>query len=305
MTSALSFSLCRIISNIYQTLVIVYRGNLYRAIIIVINLLPSPTRAVRSNSGAALLCVLPLLGKQLYKEAREAVNTIKIVLVIHMRLNISEAPYELDPNPDKEGDILLSHPEGDPAALAGMRGRFLRGPRGGSNDVDPSHSLRMPPHSAWQRLNCAGGISMGLAGREAGEGHEDVPSTRSRAASPSNGYQDSTDTESMAEEHPSHAKETDMEGDREKGVPGGLPTKVSPRSPPAREAMQVVDGEGRLVRSFRCEHCRIFFLDHVMFTIHMGCHGFRQPFECNICGHRNQDRYEFSSHIVRGEHQVG
>uniref|UniRef100_A0A8C1VMT5 IKAROS family zinc finger 4 n=1 Tax=Cyprinus carpio TaxID=7962 RepID=A0A8C1VMT5_CYPCA len=179
----------------------------------------------------------------------------------HMRLNIAEAPYELDPNPDKEGDMLLSHPEGD------MGGRFLRAQRGGN----------------------------------------------------------STDTESMAEEQcvitsvppgnlnhrgrerhsPSHAKETDMEGDREKRVPGGLPTKASPRSPPAREAMQVVDGEGRSVRSFRCEHCRIFFLDHVMFTIHMGCHGFRQPFECNICGHRSQDRYEFSSHIVRGEHQVG
>ncbi|XP_051516338.1 zinc finger protein Eos-like isoform X1 [Myxocyprinus asiaticus] len=262
----------------------------------------------------------------------------------HMRLNISEEPYEFDPNPDKEGDVLVSHTEADPSSL----GRFLRGPRGGSNDVEPSRSLRMPPHSAClpeftpvissvyphitplgQRLNCAGGISMGLAGREAGEGHEDAPSSRSRTASPSNGYQDSTDTESMVEEQcviasvppgnlnhnsgrerhsPSHAKETDMEGDREKGVHGGLPglpTKAGPRSPPAREARQVVDGEGRPVRSFRCEHCRIFFLDHVMFTIHMGCHGFRQPFECNICGHRSQDRYEFSSHIVRGEHQVG
>ncbi|XP_055045288.2 zinc finger protein Eos isoform X6 [Misgurnus anguillicaudatus] len=261
----------------------------------------------------------------------------------HMRLNLSEAPYDLDPNPDKEGDILVSHTEGDSAALVGIRGRFLRGPRGG-NDLDPSRSLRMPPNSAClseftpvissvyshitplgPRMNCAGSISIGLPGREAGEGHEDVPSSRSHAASPSNGYQDSTDTESMAEEQciitsvppgslnhrgrerhsPSHAKEMDMEGDRDKGVPGGLPTKSSPRSPPARETMQVVDGEGRPVRSFRCEHCRIFFLDHVMFTIHMGCHGFRQPFECNICGHRSQDRYEFSSHIVRGEHQVG
>uniref|UniRef100_A0A672L8N0 Zinc finger protein Eos-like n=1 Tax=Sinocyclocheilus grahami TaxID=75366 RepID=A0A672L8N0_SINGR len=233
----------------------------------------------------------------------------------HMRLNISEAPYELDPNADKEGDMLLSHPEGDTAALAGMGGRFLRAPRGGSNDVDPSHSLRMPPHSAClseftpvissvyphitplgQRLNCAGGISMSLAGREAGEGHEDVPSTRSRATSPSNGYQDSTDTESMAEEQYVITSVP----------PGNLNHRGrDPRTPPAREAMQVVDGEGRPVRSFRCEHCRIFFLDHVMFTIHMGCHGFRQPFECNICGHRSQDRYEFSSHIVRGEHQVG
>ncbi|KAF7668531.1 hypothetical protein LDENG_00003030 [Lucifuga dentata] len=51
-----------------------------------------------------------------------------------------------------------------------------------------------------------------------------------------------------------------------------------------------------------CEHCRVLFLDHVMYTIHMGCHGYRDPLECNICGHRSKDRYEFSSHIVRGEH---
>uniref|UniRef100_A0A3B5AFX4 IKAROS family zinc finger 4 n=1 Tax=Stegastes partitus TaxID=144197 RepID=A0A3B5AFX4_9TELE len=122
----------------------------------------------------------------------------------------------------------------------------------------------------------------------AAEGHEDLPAGRSHAPSPSNGCQDSTDTESMPDEpSPAHA-----------------PTPSSPTAPSStsREAFRVVDGEGRAVRSFRCEHCRVLFLDHVMFTIHMGCHGFRQPFECNICGHRSQDRYEFSSHIVRGEH---
>ncbi|XP_041808020.1 zinc finger protein Eos-like isoform X2 [Chelmon rostratus] len=107
---------------------------------------------------------------------------------------------------------------------------------------------------------------------------------------------------------PSHAKDREVE--REDGghsalpPPALAPTPSSPTAPSStsREAFRVVDGEGRAVRSFRCEHCRVLFLDHVMFTIHMGCHGFRQPFECNICGHRSQDRYEFSSHIVRGEH---
>ncbi|XP_009991494.1 PREDICTED: zinc finger protein Aiolos [Chaetura pelagica] len=28
------------------------------------------------------------------------------------------------------------------------------------------------------------------------------------------------------------------------------------------------------------------------------------PFECNVCGYRGHDRYEFSSHIARGEHRV-
>lgn len=106
---------------------------------------------------------------------------------------------------------------------------------------------------------------------------------------------------------PSHAKDRDGDRDREEGGHPAFPPPpaLAPGSPTSRQAFRVVDGEGHTVRSFRCEHCRVLFLDHVMFTIHMGCHGFRQPFECNICGHRSQDRYEFSSHIVRGEHLPG
>ncbi|XP_072293160.1 DNA-binding protein Ikaros isoform X3 [Eucyclogobius newberryi] len=71
----------------------------------------------------------------------------------------------------------------------------------------------------------------------------------------------------------------------------------------ASEGFKVVTSDGEHVRAYRCEHCRVLFLDHVMYTIHMGCHGFRDPLECNLCGHRSQDRYEFSSHITRGEHR--
>ncbi|XP_016384646.1 DNA-binding protein Ikaros-like isoform X3 [Sinocyclocheilus rhinocerous] len=69
------------------------------------------------------------------------------------------------------------------------------------------------------------------------------------------------------------------------------------------EGFKVLSGEGEELRVYRCVHCRVLFLDHVMYTIHMGCHGFRDPFECNLCGYRSQDRYEFSSHITRGEHR--
>uniref|UniRef100_A0A3Q2C6Y4 IKAROS family zinc finger 4 n=1 Tax=Cyprinodon variegatus TaxID=28743 RepID=A0A3Q2C6Y4_CYPVA len=138
-----------------------------------------------------------------------------------------------------------------------------------------------------------------FVGEEAAEGHEDLPSGQSHAPSPSNGFQDSTDTESMPDEP----------GNSTAPVPplpsnNGHQLLHSTPSSTSREAFRVVDAEGRPVRSFRCEHCRVLFLDHVMFTIHMGCHGFRQPFECNICGYRSQDRYEFSSHIVRGEHII-
>ncbi|KAK6470186.1 zinc finger protein Aiolos-like [Huso huso] len=74
-----------------------------------------------------------------------------------------------------------------------------------------------------------------------------------------------------------------------------------PLSP--HDMFRVIGGEGEAVPAFRCEHCHVLFLDYVMFTIHMGCHGFRDPFECNVCGYRSPDRYEFSSHIARGEHR--
>ncbi|XP_026159055.1 zinc finger protein Aiolos-like isoform X2 [Mastacembelus armatus] len=85
--------------------------------------------------------------------------------------------------------------------------------------------------------------------------------------------------------------------------PHAQPIPLSPL-----EALRVVraDGEAGVLPGavYPCSHCRVIFLDYVMFTIHMGCHGFRDPLECNVCGHRSRDRYEFSSHIARGEHRL-
>lgn len=87
----------------------------------------------------------------------------------------------------------------------------------------------------------------------------------------------------------------------------GMPhphTQPVPLSP--LEALRVMRADGEPVPGavYPCAHCRVIFLDYVMFTIHMGCHGFRDPLECNVCGHRSRDRYEFSSHIARGEHRL-
>lgn len=282
----------------------------------------------------------------------------------HIRLNLADAPYEITAGLDKDGDVQAGDLEAP--HFTGLGGEYAGvGGNGGSGVSDtlrplqlctshpscltelrPIHSSTRTTAAACPRLDCTGTAAGLVGGREAAEGHEDLPAGQSHAPSPSNGCQDSTDTESMADEpcnstaptlhsnnghhllysnnhnpappivhhrsrdrhSPSHAK--DREAEREDGghsalpPPALAPTPSSPTAPSStsREAFRVVDGEGRAVRSFRCEHCRVLFLDHVMFTIHMGCHGFRQPFECNICGHRSQDRYEFSSHIVRGEH---
>nr|CAC80431.1 AIOLOS isoform six [Homo sapiens] len=135
-----------------------------------------------------------------------------------------------------------------------------------------------------------------------------VPSER--GLSPNNSGHDSTDTDSNHEERQNHIyQQNHMVLSRARN---GMPLlKEVPRSyellkpPPIcpRDSVKVIDKEGEVMDVYRCDHCRVLFLDYVMFTIHMGCHGFRDPFECNMCGDRSHDRYEFSSHIARGEHR--
>ncbi|XP_077128358.1 zinc finger protein Helios isoform X2 [Ranitomeya variabilis] len=128
-----------------------------------------------------------------------------------------------------------------------------------------------------------------------------------REVSPSNSCLDTTDSESSHDDRPSyqgnHALNTKRkqspvyskeDGKALDATKAGLGT--------SKDVYKVYNSEGEQIKAFKCEHCRVLFLDHVMYTIHMGCHGYRDPLECNICGHRSQDRYEFSSHIVRGEH---
>ncbi|XP_070696880.1 DNA-binding protein Ikaros isoform X3 [Pempheris klunzingeri] len=134
--------------------------------------------------------------------------------------------------------------------------------------------------------------------------------------SPSHSGQDSTDTESNNEDRPGGAAPglIYLTNHITSGVRNGVLPLVKEEQQRqyeairasmemASEGFKVVTGDGEQVRAFRCKHCRILFLDHVMYTIHMGCHGFRDPFECNLCGYRSQDRYEFSSHMTRGEHR--
>nr|WGZ76179.1 ikaros/helios zinc finger [Hofstenia miamia] len=55
--------------------------------------------------------------------------------------------------------------------------------------------------------------------------------------------------------------------------------------------------------TWKCEHCGIIFLDSVIYTIHSGLHSNKNPFQCNNCGFVAENKYEFSSHIARGEHR--
>ncbi|XP_073464121.1 zinc finger protein Aiolos isoform X4 [Aquarana catesbeiana] len=132
-----------------------------------------------------------------------------------------------------------------------------------------------------------------------------------RGLSPGANAHDSTDTDSSHEERASYPPALHAGQMRTNSVL--QPPKEHSRSfdilkhsgLSQRELLQLLRKDGCPLGMYRCDHCHVLFLDYVMFTIHMGCHGFRDPFECNMCGHRSQDRYEFSSHIARGEHRLG
>ena len=54
--------------------------------------------------------------------------------------------------------------------------------------------------------------------------------------------------------------------------------------------------------AYQCAYCDIAFKDVVMYTMHMGYHGYQDPFTCNMCGHSTNDKLAFFLHIARSSH---
>lgn len=53
---------------------------------------------------------------------------------------------------------------------------------------------------------------------------------------------------------------------------------------------------------FTCQYCSINFGDPVLYTMHMGYHGYKNPFTCNMCGEECKDKVSFFLHIARTPH---
>ncbi|XP_043273090.1 protein hunchback [Venturia canescens] len=53
---------------------------------------------------------------------------------------------------------------------------------------------------------------------------------------------------------------------------------------------------------FTCQYCEIAFGNVVMYTVHMGYHGYKDPYTCNMCGHECDDKVSFFLHIARSKH---
>ncbi|XP_077159421.1 DNA-binding protein Ikaros isoform X10 [Paroedura picta] len=226
-----------------------------------------------------------------------------------------EVPYDATISFEKENDMMQTHvmDQAINNAISYLGAESLRPlmqtPPGGSEVVPVTspmcHPLHKPPgdhHARSGHVAQDGAVENLLLLSK-------VKSISSeRDPSPSNSGHDSTDTESNNEERGGLIYLTNHIAPHARN---GLSVKEEHRqydvlragSDGSQDAFKVISGNGEQVKVYICEHCRVLFLDHVMYTIHMGCHGFRDPFECNMCGYRSQDRYEFSSHITRGEHR--
>ncbi|NXL62847.1 IKZF1 protein, partial [Chordeiles acutipennis] len=227
---------------------------------------------------------------------------------------LSDLPYDATTNYEKENEIMQTHviDQAINNAISYLGAESLRPlvqtPPGGSEVVpviSPMYQLHKPLGDNQARSNHTAQDSavenLLLLSKAKSVSSE-------RDASPSNSCQDSTDTESNNEERSGLIYLTNHIGPHARN---GISIKEENRqydvlragTDNSQDAFKVISSNGEQVKVYKCEHCRVLFLDHVMYTIHMGCHGFRDPFECNMCGYHSQDRYEFSSHITRGEHR--
>ncbi|CAO1437485.1 unnamed protein product [Diamesa tonsa] len=51
-----------------------------------------------------------------------------------------------------------------------------------------------------------------------------------------------------------------------------------------------------------CKYCGIIFKDNVLYTLHMGYHGYNDVFKCNMCGEKCDDHVQFFLHIAKFPH---
>ncbi|XP_038653656.1 DNA-binding protein Ikaros isoform X7 [Scyliorhinus canicula] len=233
-----------------------------------------------------------------------------------LQLDISELQYDANSNYEKESEMMQTHvlDQAINNAINYLGAESLRPlvqTPAGSSEVIPVISNMYTMHKTNSDIHSHANSAASQEGAVENVVILSKPKSQSseREPSPSNSCPDSTDTESNNEERNNLIYLTNHVAPQARN---GLPLIkedhrsydiLRPCMEPNQEIFKVISSDGEHVKVYKCEHCRVLFLDHVMFTIHMGCHGFRDPFECNMCGYRSQDRYEFSSHITRGEHR--
>lgn len=98
----------------------------------------------------------------------------------------------------------------------------------------------------------------------------------------------------MLKEKFDHKKSSSTNNTRE-AVPPLLPMNTT-----TKETLQ--DKNEKWGEAYQCQYCDIAFKDAVMYTMHMGYHGYKDPFTCNMCGYDASDKLAFFLHIGRSSH---
>lgn len=80
---------------------------------------------------------------------------------------------------------------------------------------------------------------------------------------------------------------------------------IAQQQPGNRDLSKTFDGGNKGAKwekAYVCDHCEIAFLSQVMYHIHMGYHGYDNPFRCNRCGQMCQDSLGMFMHIAQAKH---
>lgn len=75
-----------------------------------------------------------------------------------------------------------------------------------------------------------------------------------------------------------------------------------PQQPVIRRDTTTPPSEKAPEKMYECKFCDISFKHAVLYTIHMGYHGYNEVFQCNMCGEKCGDRVAFFLHIARDAH---
>ena len=141
-----------------------------------------------------------------------------------------------------------------------------------------------------------------------------------KALNAANSEASTADRDSLNSGHSGYSNEQDVDAKSDESGSSGLATKENSgtnghhpiltlgeetgngTSAPATDSPMEAKNQS-LSGSHVCKFCEIAFMDSVMFTIHMGYHGFQNPYKCNMCGDEFDDRVGFFLHIARKAHQ--
>lgn len=93
----------------------------------------------------------------------------------------------------------------------------------------------------------------------------------------------------------SSSEEEEEEKERENPPSEVVPEDVNNNNNNNRAASSAAD-------EYQCPFCSIRFGDVVLYTMHMGYHGYNNPFTCNMCGEECSDKITFFLHIARTPH---